>query len=183
MTGKCKTLKLPESLRLFVAIAPLVFLFGGCYYGYGWFVPYAVQPSYHKFKKMCELNKLPDNEEKYNKILAYVDLSLDDLDWDELNKKASKIKETNLDYVKDVAEYRTEVAERWISRGDYGVWVYTNKNGFSRTNITKMEIAIDWRTRKKQIVFGNEGNMGIYAYEETYGCNLLLSKGKYKDKK
>ncbi|WP_158659435.1 hypothetical protein [Helicobacter trogontum] len=43
-------------------------------FGWGWFVPYSLQPSYHEFGAMCKLNELPDNEEKYNKILSYYDL-------------------------------------------------------------------------------------------------------------
>ena len=83
-----KTLKLLKSLRLSVAIAPLMFLFGGCV-GWGWFVPYSFQPSYHKFKKMCEL--YPTNyqgdthsEEYYNKVLALFDTSLDKIDWNHI---------------------------------------------------------------------------------------------------
>ena len=88
MIEKCKTLKLLKSLRLFVAMIPLVFLFGGCS-GWGWFVPYSFQPSYHKFKKICELDT--DNyqgniysEEYYNKVLALFDTSLDKIDWNHI---------------------------------------------------------------------------------------------------
>ena len=49
---------------------------------------------------MCKLNELPNTEEKYNKILRYFDLSLDTLDWDELNKKTWKIPEDNGNYKK-----------------------------------------------------------------------------------
>ena len=70
-------------ILLFSSVA---LLFNGCISGWGWLVPYNLQPSYHKFKKMCKLNELPNTEEKYNKILGYFDLSLDTLDWEELNK-------------------------------------------------------------------------------------------------
>ncbi|WP_181882454.1 hypothetical protein [Helicobacter didelphidarum] len=50
-------------------------------------IPYYFQPSYYKFKKMCKLNELPNNEEKYNKILGYYGLSLDTLDWEKIGKK------------------------------------------------------------------------------------------------
>ncbi|RDU57796.1 hypothetical protein CQA44_12390, partial [Helicobacter sp. MIT 14-3879] len=43
----------------------------GYFFGYGWFIPYSLQPSYWEFKRMCELNELPNNKEKYNKILSY----------------------------------------------------------------------------------------------------------------
>ena len=62
--------------------------FSGCW-GRGWLMPYAFQPSYHKFKEICQLDpeiyqanggKL--DEEYYNKVLAYFDTSLDTLDWE-----------------------------------------------------------------------------------------------------
>ena len=71
-----KTLKILESLRLFVAIAPLVFLFGGCI-GSGWFVPYAVQPSYWKAQKLADIQDYrgydyhPEKEETYSTMLSY----------------------------------------------------------------------------------------------------------------
>lgn len=50
-------------------------------------IPYYFQPSYYEFKKMCSLNELPNNEEKYNKILGYYGLSLDMLDWKKIGKE------------------------------------------------------------------------------------------------
>ena len=54
-----------------------------------YYTPYSfyLEPSYWQFRNMCKLNELPNNEEKYNKILRYFDLSLDTLDWEELNGK------------------------------------------------------------------------------------------------
>ena len=71
-----KTLKLLKSLRLFVAIAPLVFLFGGCS-GWGWFVPYSLQPSYWEAQKLANIQDYkgfkyhPEKEEVYSKMLSY----------------------------------------------------------------------------------------------------------------
>ena len=54
-----------------------------------YYTPYSfyLEPSYWQFRNMCKLNELPNNEEKHNKILRYFDLSLDTLDWEELNGK------------------------------------------------------------------------------------------------
>ena len=53
---------------------------------------------------MCKLNELPNNEEKYNKILRYFDTSLDTLDWEELNK------ETQIAHSSPIAiDYRRKV--------------------------------------------------------------------------
>ena len=64
---------------------------------------------------MCELNELPNNEEKYNKILKYFDTSLDTLDWEELNGKKQKLIEENFDYKKGVFEYITQMKLRQFS--------------------------------------------------------------------
>ncbi len=57
-------------------------------------ISYYFQPSYYEFKKMCALNELPNNEEKYNKILGYYGLSLDTLDWEKIGKEKALEKKT-----------------------------------------------------------------------------------------
>lgn len=97
-----------KNLVLLSSILVINLTFFGCMN----FVPYAMQPSYHEFKEMCELNKLPNNEEKYNKVLSYFNLSLDTLDWDKLNEKTWKLEEDNLFYKKDMFEYATETKRK-----------------------------------------------------------------------
>ncbi|AQQ59225.1 hypothetical protein XJ32_02935 [Helicobacter bilis] len=74
-----------------------------------YYTPYSfyLEPSYWQFRKMCKLNELPNTEEKYNKILGYFDTSLDTLDWEELNGRVEKLKQTNGWYKKNIFEYRT----------------------------------------------------------------------------
>ncbi|TLD94283.1 hypothetical protein LS64_006055 [Helicobacter saguini] len=64
--------KVSKILVFIVAVGLIIF----------YYTPYSLylEPSFWRFKQMCELNKLPDNKEKYNKILSYFDLSLDSLD-------------------------------------------------------------------------------------------------------
>ena len=47
-----------------------------------YYTPYSfyLEPSYWQFRNMCKLNELPNNEEKYNKILRYFDKKLGDID-------------------------------------------------------------------------------------------------------
>ena len=59
-------------------------LFSGC--GSWFIVPFLFQPSYWEFKKLCELNNLPNGYEKYNKMLAYFNMSIDDIDWGKINE-------------------------------------------------------------------------------------------------
>nr|WP_233708570.1 hypothetical protein [Helicobacter bilis] len=57
-----------------------------------YYTPYSfyLEPSFWQFRRMCKVNELPNNEEKYNKILSYFDTSLDTLDWEELNHNNEK---------------------------------------------------------------------------------------------
>ncbi len=47
-----------------------------------YYTPYSyyLESSYWQFRNMCKLNELPNNEEKYNKILGYFDKKLGDID-------------------------------------------------------------------------------------------------------
>ncbi|EAK3938764.1 hypothetical protein CJY66_09360, partial [Campylobacter coli] len=68
-----------------------------------YYTPYSyyLEPSYWQFRNMCKLNELPNNEEKYNKILSYFGLSLDTLDWEELNRRAYKISKEQQFYLQN----------------------------------------------------------------------------------
>ncbi len=164
MIEKCKTLKLLKPLGLFVAIIPLVFLFGGCS-GWGWFVPYSFQPSYYKFKKMCKLNKLPNNEEKYNKVLGYFGKSLDSLDWDELNKKTKKLQ------YKSEYEYVSAIDKQISPRIYMLILMYGNESIFNRENIRFMQFVGDWDTGRKVLYLGHEGNMRVDFVKKELNCN------------
>ncbi|MDY5821586.1 MAG: hypothetical protein SPJ83_02135 [Helicobacter sp.] len=53
----------------FIILSSVALFFNGC--GWGWLVPYNLQPSYHKFKKMCRMQydfyeKGIGNEESIN---------------------------------------------------------------------------------------------------------------------
>lgn len=47
-----------------------------------YYTPYSyyLEPNYWQFRNMRKLNELPNNEEKYNKILGYFDKKLGDID-------------------------------------------------------------------------------------------------------
>ena len=134
------------------------------------YTPYALQPSYWEFKKMCELNELPNNEEKYNKILKYFDTSLDTLDWEELNGKKQKLIEENFDYKKGVFEYITQMKLRqFSSRIDIRTHFFSNESEINRYNANAMVFRVIWHT-KRFYPAGNEGS-GFYWSEETLGCS------------
>ena len=115
-----------------------------------YYTPYSfyLEPSYHEFKKVCKLNKLPNNEEKYNKILSYFDTSLDTLDWEELNGRTWKIPHDRRNYVKGKLEYRVEVTEVRKKRYNISVDLYTNNKGLSKENITYIQTYGTWHTNR-----------------------------------
>ena len=108
-----------KKLLNFIILSSVALLFNGCISGWGWLVPYNLQPSYHQFKKMCKLNELPNNEEKYNKILGYFDTDLESLDWEELNhnndnKRKWKVTKEHGYYRQGIYEYATLTKKKEI---------------------------------------------------------------------
>ena len=154
----------------FSILTLITLCFNGCFWGRGWLMPYSFQPSYHKFKKMCKLNELPNDEYKYNKILSYFDLSLDTLDWEKLNEKNIKLTEENFDYKKGVFEYMTQMELRQLNfRIDMRTHFFSNEAEINRYNANAIVFRVVWHT-KRYYLSGNEGT-GIYWSEETLGCS------------
>ena len=159
MIEKCKTLKLLKSLRLFVAIAPLVLLFGGC----GWFVPYSLQPSYHKFKKMCKLD--PElyqgniySEEYYNKVLALFDTSLDKIDWEYIQKES---------HFNGSGEFLYKF-ERYDGRINLAFFFVFKNERAARDNIDYVWSYVSWRDLRPYLT-SNEGT-GFYISGDREIC-------------
>ncbi|WP_104718269.1 hypothetical protein [Helicobacter trogontum] len=155
----------------FIILSSVALLFNGCISGWGWLVPYNLQPSYHKFKKMCKLNELPNNEEKYNKILGYFDLSLDTLDWEELNGRVYKLGEQAYFYLHNYREYSVYIGQIKKSRYNVDLNLYSYQNNFSKNNITSAIVLGTWHTRR-YFLDGNEGS-GFYWSEEELRCSDL----------
>ena len=141
-----------KKLLHFLILTLITLCFNGCFWGRGWLMPYSFQPSYHKFKKMCKLNELPNDEYKYNKILAYFDTSLDTIDWEELNEKTWKFSTTNGFYKKGVFEYMTETD--WIkqnTRIEKVARFLSNESKINRYNINAMYFVVIWHTRRSYL--------------------------------
>ncbi|RDU59577.1 hypothetical protein CQA53_11390 [Helicobacter didelphidarum] len=152
--------KLKKFLNFIILFSIIVF-FSGCS-GWGWFVPYSLQPSYHEFKKICKLNELPNNEEKYNKILSYFGLSLDTLDYDKLDyDMKNPISIHPIDKVFLTKPNEVKVAE--LSKNRYYIKaIFSSKNyhDFSRRNIIKAKLVGHWNTRRYDL-----GTKGMASYE------------------
>ena len=157
-----------QKILHFSILTLITLCFNGCFWGRGWLMPYSFQPSYHKFKKMCKLNELPNDEYKYNKILSYFDLSLDTLDWEELNEKADTMSEQQYFYSPNQVEYKFFIGEIKNSRYSMTASFYSNEKVLKENNITLAIILGKWHT-KRYYLSGNEGT-GIYWSEESLYC-------------
>lgn len=133
-----------------------------------------MQPSYYEFKEMCELNLLPNNKEKYNKILNYFDLSLETLDWEELNKKGFKLKESSIDYVPNKVEYQVVATERETSRYDVAVVLFTNEKSFSLENLSNIKIFGTWHTRRYHLEKRSWASYELEWREDDLTCGELV---------
>ena len=40
----------------FSILTLITLCFNGCFWGRGWLMPYSFQPSFHKFKEICQLD-------------------------------------------------------------------------------------------------------------------------------
>ena len=160
---------------LHITISGFVLLcFNGC--GWGWFVPYSFQPSYHKFKKMCKLNELPNDEEKYNKILGYFDTDLGTLDWEELNnnndnKRKWKVTKEHGYYRQGIYEYATLTEKKQLnSRARMVASFLSNEAEINRYNINQMAINISWHTRRYYLEQESMASYNLVWIEKTLAC-------------
>lgn len=141
-----------------------------------YYTPYSfyLEPSYWEFRNMCKINELPNNEEKYNKILKYFDTSLDTLDWEELNhnndnKRKWKVTKEHGYYRQGVYEYAALTKKKQLNyRTSIAASFLSNESKTNRYNINQMSIGASWHT-KRFYPDGNEGS-GFYWSEGILGC-------------
>lgn len=112
-----------------------------------YYTPYALQPSYWEFKELCEINNLPKSIEKYNKILGYYGMNLDD----------------NIDNVTEALKGGEPfvTCKSINKRLHHCVEIsYKNKENkhLSFDNIEYITLEPRWDTRRVSMS-GNEGNM------------------------
>ena len=66
-----------KKLLHIIILSFIALCFSGCYWGWGWLVPYSFQPSYWEFRELCKINNYPKSQEKYNRILNYFDKKME----------------------------------------------------------------------------------------------------------
>ncbi len=153
-----------------------------------YYTPYSfyLEPSYWKFRSICKINELPNNEEKYNKILSYFDTDLENMDWEELNGRIWKMSNTNGNYKKGVFEYATFSHDKALNyRIDILADFLSNQSPINKYNTSQMSIHATWHTRR-YFPAGNEGS-GFYWDEATLECDKIakynmIPKGESHDK-
>ena len=141
--------------------------------------PYSfyLEPSYWQFRNMCKLNELPNDEEKYNKILRYFDTDLDSLDWEELNEGTWQLKENSGDYKKGVFEYAYISKSREINyRLRIAAGFYSNKSKINRYNINAMNMYSTWHTNRYILQTKSMASYELEWREEKLICADVVKK-------
>ncbi|RDU59191.1 hypothetical protein CQA53_11600 [Helicobacter didelphidarum] len=155
-------MKMSYSILSIIGILVVAVMFSGC------FVPYSFQPSYHKFKKMCELdpeiyqfNGGKIDEEYYNKVLKYFDTSLDKLDWEYIQENL--FFNDSKQYVYQFKKYDDRITI--ISN-----MFFKDKNA-TKDNIRKIGFYANWRDLRP-FPAGNEGT-GFYLSGSRIDCSYF----------
>ena len=164
-----KMKKIKGILKVGVFVLVLSF-FSACTLGNP--LPYVVQPSYHKFKSLCDLPTESKGEELYNKILAHFGLSLDTVDWEYLNKRMIKFVDTRDDKV----VYRTVLRIKTL-RIVTTLHFYTKEPVINKTNIIEMYVFAEWLPYTKSLIV--ESLSGLeFAWNkkgDEFTCSTILT--------
>ena len=147
-----------------------------------YYTPYSyyLEPSFYEFKEMCKLNELPNNEQKYNKILSYFDTDLDRLDWEELNKNKTISNALN----SKQTTYKFEILSRNPLPDDEYRYKYIDKNRFVMNNAPKFKgitaIIVDFYTLQPHIDKNNIADIKIFVYWNTKRYRYYFSSLSYE---
>ena len=145
-----------KNIILLSSILAINLTFFGCMN----FVPYAMQPSYYEFKKICELNKLPNNEEKYNKLLKYYNL-----DWDTMIKTIQPIQ------TKDKFQIKYKLPKKQIGNRitiNLSFFVYLNDD----KQITRISpwAYVEWDNKIKYLDRESIGSYNLVLKSDFENC-------------
>ncbi|OBV30076.1 hypothetical protein BKN38_08660 [Helicobacter sp. CLO-3] len=155
---------------LIIVLFVILFVY---FFGWGWFVPYGLQPSYHKFKKICEL--YPTNyqgdthsEEYYNKVLALFDTSLDKIDWDYIQDNLS------LGYSRENYVYKLEKQKGRIYIS--ALMIFGKDKIATRDSFSHLKLLVMWANYRPYLA-GDEGT-GFYISGDVEMCYIFEKKRK-----
>ena len=138
-----------------------------------YYTPYSfyLEPSYWEFRNMCKLNELPNNEEKYNKILRYFDTSLDTLDWEELIESEWEVSNKANFYKKGIFEYAATTKRKRINRRIYAIATfYSNESKINRYNTNAMIVDLAWHSRRYFLEEESMSSLKLQWIEGDLSC-------------
>ncbi len=155
-------------------------LFSGC--GSWLIVPYSFQPSYWEFKRLCKLNELPNNEEKYNKILNLYGIDLDTLDYDKFQEtttlnwyqqkgttKKIKYGENRYIYPSLAILYDGHISNRIDTITEIE---FNSDKPQGKQHITRISMKPQWQTWS--VIEFNEGNGDFRMPTTELSCDYFL---------
>lgn len=152
-------------------------------FGLGYLIPDELRPSYYtQLKALCKLNALPNNEEKYNKILGTLGLNLKTLDYNILqnNIEAAK-KDKEGEFVSIVHSYsayrKNHTVPSYSQISGIQVSIFTQQNYVSPKNIKSMEIQAYWSPTR--LTAYRSGDNIVYELRgdfESLNCSTLDSQ-------
>ena len=170
----------PKKIILTLCIVWIIYLIGIPLY----YTPYALQPSYWEFKKLCEINELPNNEEKYNKMLAYYGLSLDTLDYDKFQEtttlnwyqqkgptKKIKYGENRYIYPSLAILYDDHISNRIDTITEIE---FNSDKPQGKQHITRISMKPQWQTWRVNDIEFNEGNGDFRMPTTELSCDYFL---------
>ncbi|WP_233714126.1 hypothetical protein [Helicobacter rappini] len=141
-----------------------------------YYTPYSyyLEPSFYEFKKMCKLNELSDNEEKYNKILSYFGLSLDSLDYELLNNKIHKLPKESIYYKKNKYTYGAYLELiPYSNRIKISIAFLGNQNKLNKKNIKRIYFAVIWKHHREEYYFSGLTYRWHRVKSNQRGCNYF----------
>ena len=151
-----------------IVILSLLFIF--------YYTPYSfyLEPSFWQFRRICKLNELPNDEEKYNKILAYFDTSLDKLDWEGIEKKSILLTQDYLEYSSQNDRYMYRYEDKSDTRIKKVVFLFFN-DSIKLGNLYKIDFEAFWHNGKKYL---ERESIGSYRFEwrKSYETCSLFGK-------
>ncbi|TLE09291.1 hypothetical protein [Helicobacter bilis] len=137
---------------------------------------YYLEPSYHKFKEICQLN--PEiyqanggkiDEEYYNKVLKYFDTSLDTIDWEYVQENLSR---------NDWGDYLYKFKKHY-DRIYHSFTLFFNDNQARKDNIKTILFYANW-DKIRPLPAGNEGT-GFFLGSVPISC-IYFKKGLNNEK-
>ena len=99
---------------------------------------------------MCKLNELPNNEEKYNKILAYFDTDLESLDWEKIKKDLVLLTTGYLEYTSQNDRYMYRYKDNYNQRTNKALFLFFN-DSVELKNLYKMDFELFWDDKRKYL--------------------------------